>query len=520
MPILPTFDDAWKNLPKSVDTLLPDIPEIAADAGNAPVFSVLHGMYAATAAEIFQLASQVGLGSLVANVGMPVMSTFDTILDALQIDVKAEVTAKLMEGGRNLLEAYKAIKNGGEQGQELAQISVETAVGAGIDLAAVIPVAGWVVKIIWGLGKALKGIAEIARSKGAEGAKAQYPPTTFNPQLDNGIVNAVLADIYGKRAWGRRWSPPAMGMGVGTLSDFSVVSTEGGGFELVRKAGTQGGEPIDWASAGWLGMIPGTPYLHQGIQVDHSGGVRDIGEILLPSAREVLLWLWGSVMGHGAAVTPAMWCVDTLEVQLWGQYIADLHQFVYADLKASPKIKQRIIDHFNARSGQKVFGWGTSIKPKANEHDHYEPLRQAKTLYDRQMGYLDTLMCAYVDDSYAAIAADSAMRDRWEQRRRQLLEHPARCDVDISNVPDAEYREALRDAGAASMMCRAGPARFAAELKPEAEIPVGTTYSPPSSGARPSRGLPLFVPLAALSLVAYAGYKAGYIPALKLPSVK
>ena len=527
MPILPKYDAAWKQLPKSVDVLLPDISKIAVVAGQAPVFSLLQGEYTVVAAEIYQLSSQVALGSLAVNVGMPIKETFDVVLDAMNIDVKSELRSKLKEGGKNLLEAWRAIHNGGEKGSALAAISIETGVGVAVDTAAIIPVVGWIIKALWNVGIAIKNIAKLVKESGRGPADVLYSPTTFDPKLDNVVVNAVLSDLSGKHSWGRRWGPPRMGKGVGTTPDFYAYHLEGGGLEIVRKAGHvagPGSSAIDWATAGWLGMIPGTPYLHQGIQVRKGGNVRDMGEILLPSAQGILLWLWGAVLGHGGTATPSMWCVDTEDLGVWGQYILDLHEFIHADLDVSDSTKQRIIDHYNKRGNQKVFAWGSSIKPKSNEWDNYWPVKQAIDLRARQMGMLDTLQCAYVDDSFAAIAKSPGMRERWEQRRKQLLTHPARCDVDLSNVPDSVYRDALIDSGAKSGLCKIGSMQLSAvtEFTPPVAMPEGATYAtpPPSRRKRKGKGLPAAVPFVALTAAGYWAWKTGKLSALKLPKLR
>lgn len=494
MPILPVDDPILAGVPKRVDLTLPDIPEIFSDAGNAPIFSASLGRYVAQSAEIFQLASQLGLKGLLTNVGMPIKQSFDVMLDAMRINVQDEVLGKLSEGGRNLQEAWKDLQKGGENGTELKEISVDTAVGTGVNMAAVIPVAGWIVKILWSVAKAIKGIAQLVRDSKPEQVERLYGPTTFNPRLDNDVLNGVLSDVHNRRDWGRRWGPPAMGSGVGTTPDFDVLPLEGGGFEIVRKSGyTDEGPQIDWASEGWTGMVPGTPYLHQGIQVSHAGTVRDMGTILLPSSREVLLWVWGSVLGHGNTATPSMYCVDIEPIERWAKYIHDLHVFIHDKLDASDSLKRKIIEHFNKRGSQQVFGWGTSIKPTENEADNYWPVEQARTLRKRQFGMLDTLMVAYVDGSYSAIKGDSQMRSKWIQRRKDLLQHPARCDVDVSSVPDTDYREALRAAGVRAGICRAQiklgyktPDNF----EPPSHMPDGAEYGSPP-GRVPRRGMGL-----------------------------
>lgn len=522
MPILPQSDPLWQKLPRSVDILLPDIPEIAADAGNAPVFSVAQGKYTAQAAEIFQLSSQVALGNIVSNVGMPMKSMFDVILKAMEIDVRKEFSAGLKAGGRNLIEAWKAIQDGGETGAAVAEVTTDTTVGVAVDVASIIPVAGWVIKIAWTIGKTVTKLVKFAKETDAyKDVENFHPPTTFNPQMDNMVLNAVLDDVFGKRDWSRRWGPPRLGQGQGTTEDFRVLSLEGGGFEIVRKQGYEDGVQIDWNAAGWLGMIPGAPFLHQGVQF-RNNEVFDMGDILLPSARQVLLWLWGTVLGHKSTVTPSMWCVDTAPLRAWTGYIYDLHTFIHDHLSAKRSVKEKIMRYYNKRGEQEVFGWGTDVKPKENEWEKYLPYKRAETLRARQMGFLDTLMCAYVDDSYAAIKKDDAMKSRWDERRRQLLEHPARCDVDLDNVPDSEYRYALIDSGAKSpAVCQTVGMQFAArEFEPPKRVPPGAGYASPHPKSKPKRKLPAIVPFAAVGGALLAGYKAGIVPAIKLPKLK
>ncbi len=531
MPLLPKSDRLWVDLPKSVSEMLPDIPEIAADAGNAPAFSSAQGRYVAKAAEIFQLGSQVSLGSMLVNVGMPMKSAFDLMLDAMDIDVKAEIASKLTEGGRNLMEAWQDLKTEGETGQTLAEVSVETKVGIGVDAASAIPVAGLVIKIAWAIGKTVYNMVKLARDTDAYKNKSQmtalFPETTFNPHLDNMVLNAVLSDIGNKKDWSRRWGPPSLGQQPWSydLPDYRTTRLETGGFEIVRikgrgegPGGPGTGEFIDWPARGWVGMIPGTPYLHQGIQVDHRGRPTDMGEILLPSARQMLVWIWGAVIGHKARATPSMYCVNSTVLKNWESYIHDLHVYIHRTLDASSSTKQKIIDHYNKRGTQKVFGWGTSIKPTANEWDHYWPSKQARDLHARQMGMLDTLMCAYVTDDTAAIDADPAMKSRWDERRRQLLEHPARCDVDLSSVPDWEYRDELKARQVGSLACQPELSFAARPLEPPKDIPSGTTYGVPEKATKKKKkGLvPTLFPFVA-GAGAYWAWKSGALK--KLPGM-
>jgi hypothetical protein len=54
-----------------------------------------------------------------------------------------------------------------------------------------------------------------------------------------------------------------------------------------------------------------------------------------------------------------------------------------------------------------------------------------------------SITVAYVDDSYPALN-NVWVRNRWEESRARLLEHPARYSVELDMIPDAGYREKMQ----------------------------------------------------------------------------
>ncbi len=66
-----------------------------------------------------------------------------------------------------------------------------------------------------------------------------------------------------------------------------------------------------------------------------------------------------------------------------------------------------------------------------------------RQLEDSQRPALGTVTCAYVGPGFAAIKADDALRQYWQEMRALLLTHDARFSVDLEMVPDREYRQAL-----------------------------------------------------------------------------
>jgi hypothetical protein len=79
----------------------------------------------------------------------------------------------------------------------------------------------------------------------------------------------------------------------------------------------------------------------------------------------------------------------------------------------------------------------TGVQRGTSSVVHWDGLRE------RQRQGLGTLLCAYVSRDDPAIRGSADLRAALEDRRRELLQHPARRDVDLAIVPDAGYRQAL-----------------------------------------------------------------------------
>lgn len=517
MPFIESSDPLIQNLPVTIDTLLPDL---GAMSSNAPAAGLVAGWWSQQAAFIWQEASQVSLGNLAMNVGVPVLKSFDIILESLAIDPVREISEKLIDTYGSLQASWSK-SDGKEQGGEAVAMTVEGGVGMGVNAASVIPILGWVVKVGWQAAKGIRWVVKVAKEANAPDAKRIVPVTTFSPDLDNIALNRVVEELRGTKAWGRFFGPPAMGEGVGTLKDFGWMETELGGIQIVRRRGDIGN--TGWAEAGWMGMIPGSPRLHQGLEISDKGTVREMGDILLPSARNIAIWLWRNIVGRQNRVTPSLYCVNVDDMMLWGQYILDLKNFVLEADFMDDETKLKILKFYDREAApntsRRIFGWGSKLEVKEHEWDNYGPVRQARVVRDRQMAFMDTLMCAYVDDSFDALKKDADLKARWELRRSQLLEHPARCEVDLSSVPDSDYREALKQKGVGSLVCRPELSLTSAVLpydKPATMPPEAQSYGTAKPKSRPrKKGIGLAVPFIALSATAYWAHRTGKLKALK-----
>ena len=118
--------------------------------------------------------------------------------------------------------------------------------------------------------------------------------------------------------------------------------------------------------------------------------------------------------------------------------------------------------------------------------------RRIKSLRRLQRRLLDSLVVAFASENQAAFR-DPKLAELLDVRRRQLLRHPARWRVDLRDIPDLAYRDAMRDA------TPAGDRPIAAALAPqitgepfEQEEPPGLAPlgepEIPTSGAPSRRG--------------------------------
>jgi hypothetical protein len=114
-----------------------------------------------------------------------------------------------------------------------------------------------------------------------------------------------------------------------------------------------------------------------------------------------------------------------------------------------------------------------------------------RQLERRQRYALGTLVCAYVPPDAPALLGDQVLADLHDERRRQLLEHAARFEVEKDLIPDAAYRSAMSAAtmkvGGGFTSGPSGPTRTAPKGKAPALDPDGAA-EPPSDQGNPWAG--------------------------------
>lgn len=495
-----------------VDIMLPDLREIDERARGVPQIGAVTAQYALRALEIWQSGSQMALGNIVQSIGVPAFNIFKELVEQFKIDPVADVTAKLEDVYGTVSAALSQMQSNPSDGGQAMTEAAGAGVSTGVSMVTAVPVVGMVVRLAWNVGMLTLRIAQLAKQSQDYGAVERiYPPSRFLPSADRDVLNTVLLDtVRAKSDWTKLFSPPSMGTGVGTLPPYATKNTEFG-VEIFRRHGyDEDGLPINWGNAGWLGMVPGSATLHSGIAVT-STAAEEIGSSMFPSARGIGTWLWKQVTSKDPLAAIFTVHADAMS-GAWSGYIHQLHEFINETDKLNVDQKARVMERMNGDSSGTIFGWGSSIAPVANEWDHYGPTVVGDALRARQFKACDTLLIAYVDESFGAFQ-DEQLLERFKQRRKQLLEHPAVCDVRLDDVVDEDYKEALRSAGAGSGSCaQIRPWFTIGELpdgfKPEDDTGSGGSGGLGGLGPAPTRKRGLGM-LGALLLAAggYAAYR-------------
>ncbi len=273
----------------------------------------------------------------------------------------------------------------------------------------------------------------------------------------------------------------------------------------------------------WLGCVPGAGYLHQSLEIGTRGGSRDAGEFL-PTARDQGAWLWKHIQ---KGELPSMYTIDADKCRArWETYLMDLWVTLWETKELNDEYKAWAWDLIapkastgegallriaKPRSRNSRLKWQ---KPDEKYLDLVVPIYELNVLEKRQLGFLNTITCAYVDEGFAAIAGSQALKERWKLRRKQLLHNSARCEVSLEDVPDPPYEQALREAGVGTVRCTPGgfkgagrrprmPVESSKRKKLDVPPPLpdmpgsGTESIPAPSRRRPSGILPLAAAAAA-----------------------
>lgn len=430
MPILPD-DDAIKRLRiwDGIGETLPDLTGALATA-DPDALAEWRVRYQLQTATIWERGTQKQFGAVIANIGQPAGPTYVGMLNAVAMDPDALNVLAIL---------YETL---GARLTKIAQNQIEEALRQGIGLVAklatAIPIIGLAAKIAIDVGFAINDLVRLVKTQDDEPDRV-WNPAAFDPGSDVGFADMILRTMANEHDWTRIVEPPGAGSRAQFVPDFTAAPLSHGG---LRVASTDLG-------SGKLGYIPGTATITR--QYETSGTLwLDTGRYF-PSARDLALTCWGMATKN----SPAMYCVNGYTAaSRWRTYLGTLRDWIQETDKLSNEEKRNFVRHLTADLDWAPF----STRSQPGNWDNYgiertKPVRRLKAHAQRQMGYLDTLTCAYVTLDFAAFRGDANLQAKWRNNRRTLLQHPARCLVDLDNVPDHDYRLELESRGVGGPRC-------------------------------------------------------------------
>lgn len=456
----------------AMPTLLPEVNQILEVASGSPtVVQSTQTKWTVESARTWQLGTQLTLASLVTSVGIPTYEVFEGVMGVIGTDVTKLFNNTLRETGKTLSETIQSLGRAGEGATARAvEGSLEVGVGHALDNVAVIPVVGWIVDILVGLTKLIKKVVHIHRENQKPAAEAIYSPSAFTAEGDTIVFEQQYLERLGRfQDWTLVYLPPTLGKPASHIKEIDEQFLKPCG-EIDTRVKWQNCDGIRFIGTnpieGAIGNVPGTGWLHQSVEYYKNDRKIEPGAFL-PSTRSQAGWLWETVI---KGTTPATFTIDTQLLQIsWEGYLYGLKVALYESRHLNDTDRERIVRFWNGGRDAdgnyaRNFGWINTgdvphLEPVHNEWDEYQPVLEAKALRRKQRKMLDTLMVAYLDNSFPAVnnSKDPEFHDLWERRRRQLLEHPARCLVDIDNVPDGDYKRALIESGVTQMICAQMP---------------------------------------------------------------
>ena len=405
-----------------------ELPDIAALSASGRISSEeLEVIWAGEAARLWELATQ----QISAVIGFRLGVTLPKQIQAIRTIVRAQLT-----------DAIRAIS------EHLLEQALEAGIKAAAEVVSAAPLIGALVKVLWSVGKLTGEGLRNADNYGVFDPEGNpVAPRALDAAADRYLYDTyVLGRTRSGRDWTGIWLPPGMARvtqraGEGKREPFGAV---------FLKSNTWRVETLD-QEPGWLGGLPGTDWLHESFE-----GTRDTGAFV-PTVRSEATTLWGIVAQNG----PTQYTVHGPNlVRYWQEYLLALRTWL-EQARGSNRPPDRIIDAIiHAYSDEGPLAWHfwriDEHKPDAGPEgaggpwgiQHASCVKQARWLAQAQRANLSTATCAYVDDSFAAIRGDAVLKAVWDQKRRELLQHPSRIAIDVENIPDAAYAQAMREAQA------------------------------------------------------------------------
>jgi hypothetical protein len=502
MPILDPFNDPLLkrlNLFEGVQSSLPD-PLAAQESFSKLQRDATRIGWAETQAKNWAIGSQIQAGDVLASVGAPQGSKlYGGLISLVKIDNPA---ADLMEHLEESL-IRPLLTFTFEEIIEIILDVLEDVFSPLIQTIGAIPVYGWIIEAIWDVAMGIVKVVELVKAQRASDPKREYEAAGFYPQGDTDVAKSfILERMRTTVDWTKIFMPPGIGRNTTYGEKFSSAKLKG---NMGRRIKTRG------EKEGWVGYIPGTGMIDQGWEIGPRGdAIRNLGT-LLPTGRDMAGLCWSQVSGSnssfqkgkisfkngvtygaycgkkcGRDASPSMFTVNAeVALRTWQGYLFDLRMWLKEGNTGMGKATRKV---FVDGVGRDLYGWAkwdTSFNDK-KEFDNFginqsHPVKALRKLRQRQKAFLNRIDVAYVGPDYGVLKGSYSddIKKRWDDNRRLLLKHAARCDVDPSTIPDVEYRLAMETALETCVPTRIGTLI----ARPSSKTLIPGAGEPPPPGA-------------------------------------
>lgn len=468
----------------SIDGNLPSWTQVKEDIKSnlaSDAQATVQADYQARFVKLANQGAQLSTGATIGTVGVPKgqksinpssigEGVFDGVTDLLSMD----------EFGLDVAEEFTQtlaplVSKGLEEGLELVGEQVADMVGPALDASmnviGAIPVAGWIVKVAYGFGKAIKRLVDLTNAQ-EQKQDLRDVWSGYSPQLDLATVNQHVWPRYVDRNVDLNglFSPP------GRWDAVTGYAQTGGGFRF-QELKEPGGWRVVSRSFGeqrndrsWLGVVPGANTCHIAIEARKDGKTATDYGRMFPSSAQVAAGLWGQLNQP----TPLMYSVNaSLLRQRWLLYmwhlrksiveVAVLGQTVASEPHPGEKWAKAAINELTGTLGWKPWQGKDGeriVTPDVEDVWGLEqsvPLKALDLLHRNQQRLRRTLLCAYLDPKQSAfqtqdmftgvsVGPDASMWSAVGAAQQKLLTHPARCLVDLDSVPDTFFRADIYNA--------------------------------------------------------------------------
>lgn len=508
------FDDVVSKVPTGLRPSegLPDVVNAAIDSQD-PAAGWLQDELSLQGGNLWQMSGQSVLANTVSTIGQPFGGTFDAMIGAIGLPQSAlDIYSRLTDAIRDkVVEIAK---------EAMLKVMLEVGIGFAVDVLSAIPVLGWIIDILWDFAMAIVDI--VMASQEEEPAKVKvFTAALFTPAVDRTFANKVIAytsptnPIDVRPDWTNIFLPPGAGKIHGWQEPFSMAPLEGGGFRMnITDFEEKQGNPRPP-----MGYVPGSDWITRQYEVRPHAYVPQVTDTgrYFPTGRDTATTIWGMATKVG----PTMFTIDAERCEnAWRSYLGQLRDFIqvtgkYIDEDGykkdfSRKMKEQMVKVLGESISPKP---GKTWKPYNPDHkyqdwdaygiDRMRPIRNLRGLAKAQKEYLTGPMLAYVDMTYGAFRQNSTMQGILRNGQSKLMQTAQRCVIDVENVPDREFQEALVASGVGDFRTCPPPLRANIEIdtKPLFDTKIAAPKNGNGGGRRGGGGGGLLIAAAVAALI-------------------